>query len=429
MVTTHPLYTTDEPELGYGQLFNVLSRRAVWLGGAVAGGLGVAFWLTLQEDPVYTSSMRLLVEPNYRQSFDITQEGDPNQRTDTQIDYATQLNLMRSQGFIEQTVEELLTTYPDLCGETQNIARCARQFKGGLVLSQIIEDDVETRIFEIEFSGEDPDFVQDFLETLSDVYLTYNVEQQELRLEQGLSLVNQQIDQMRTRLDGSRQQLKQFRESQNLISPQQQADTLGNTLSQLERTQIDVENEYQAAQAQVAALQQQLAADPQTALISSRLSQSSRYQQLLNALQATELALEERRAVYTDEDAGVQDLLSQRQGQVALLQEEVFRVLGEVPAQISLDEESLLTEGQLGGIDLSLASDLVQAQVELQSLTARRAGLAQSEQRLRAELNEMPSLIAEFDRIQPEIEAQQQSLEQLLQIRQELSNELAQGGF
>lgn len=428
MVTTQALYTTDEPELGYGQLFSVLSRRAVWLGGAIAGGLGVAFVLTLQEDPVHTSSMRLLVEPNYRQSVDITQESDPNRRTDTQIDYATQLNLMRSQGFIEQTVEELLTTYPDLCGNA-DVPRCARQFKGDLNLSQIIEDEVETRIFEIQFSGEDPDFVQDFLQTLGKIYLTYNVEQQELRLEQGLSLVNEQIAQMETRLNSSRQQLKQFRENQNLISPQQQAETLTGTLSQLGRTQIDVENQYQAAQAQVAALQQQLAADPQTALTSSRLSQSSRYQQLLNALQQTELALEERRAVYTDADAGVQDLLSQRQGQVALLQEEVYRVLGEVPAQINLDERSLLTEGQLGGIELTLVNDLVQAQVELQSLAARRAGLAQSEQQLRSELNQLPSLIAEFDRIQPEIETQQQALDQLLQIRQELSNELAQGGF
>ena len=64
MVTTQTLHTADEPELGYGQLFNVLTRRAVWLGGAVVGGLGIAVVLTSQEDPVYKSSMRLLVEPN-----------------------------------------------------------------------------------------------------------------------------------------------------------------------------------------------------------------------------------------------------------------------------------------------------------------------------------------------------------------------------
>ncbi|MEL7054597.1 MAG: P-loop NTPase, partial [Cyanobacteria bacterium J06588_5] len=104
-------------------------------------------------------------------------------------------------------------------------------------------------------------------------------------------------------------------------------------------------------------------------------------------------------------------------------------MLGGTPSQINLSESDLLTEGQLSEIDLSLVADLVRAQVRLQSLAARQTGLDQAIQKLRAELNEFPNLIAEYNRLQPDVETQRQSLERLLALRQELSNELAQGGF
>jgi len=428
MLTTQNLHTVDEPEMGYGQLLSILLRRIAWLGGAVVVTLGLAIVLTLQEEAIYRSTMRLLVEPNYRQRVDITEE-DFDASALSQTDYVTQLNLMRSKGFIEQTVEQLLLEYPDLCSEAESTNQCINQLRSSVNLLQVSEGNEETRIFEAEFFYTDRDISQAFLQTLGEVYVNYNKEQQQERLEQGLALVNQQIEEVQADLEGSRRQLKQFRESENLIDPQQQALQLADTLKQVEQNQIEVENEYRDTSARYLALQEQLAADPQTALVSSRLSQSSRYQQLLDALQETELALEERLSLYAEADPGVQDLVSQRQGQVRLVQQEVARVLGEVPPQLNLDETTLLTEGQMGGIDLNLVNNLVQSEVELQSLVARREGLAIAQQQLRTQLNEFPRLIAEFDRIQPEIETQQRSLAQLLTIRQELSNELAQGGF
>ncbi|MEO0456096.1 MAG: polysaccharide biosynthesis tyrosine autokinase [Cyanobacteria bacterium P01_A01_bin.114] len=419
----------DKPEIGYGQLLRILVRRFVWFGGAIIGALGIATALTLKEDPVYQSSMQLLVEPNYRQTVDITGQQEERRSSLSQTDYVTQLNLMRSKSFVEQTVEQLLVNYPDLCNDAETRSKCVDQLKESLILGQVTENDTKTRIFKATFEADDPAFVQAFLETLGSVYLSYNQEHQEQRLERGLALVNRQIEGVQDNLTESREALKQFREAENLINPEEQSLAVADSLRQLEQTQTDVENQYLEAEAEYNALQEQLAADPQTALVSSRLSQSSRYQQLLNALQETELALEQRRALYAEADPGLQDLISQREGQISLLQIEVKRVLGEIPAQLDLEESALLTEGQLGEIDLELVSNLVQATVRLQSLTAKQAGLGQAAQQLEAELNEFPELIAEYDRIQPEAQIQRQSLEQLLQLRQELSNELAQGGF
>ena len=419
----------NKTEIGYGQLLTILMRRFIWFGGAIVGAVGIAIALTLKEEPTYQSSMQLLVEPNYRQTVDITGQQAGRRSSSSQTDYATQLNLMRSKSFVEQTVEQLQTEYPELCSDLETPADCASGFQRGLALSQVSEGDAKTGIFKATFKAQDPAIAQSFLETLGYVYLSYNQEQQEQRLQRGLALVNQQIEGVQADLAVAREALKQFREAENLIDPEQQSLTVAESLRQIEQSKTDVETQYLDVQAQYGALQEQLSADPQTALIASRLSQSSRYQQLLNALQETELALEQRRSLYADADPGVQDLISQREGQVSLLQGEVKRVLGQIPEQFDLDETALLNQGQLGEIDLALVSSLVEATVSLQSLTARQTGLAQAAQQLQRQLDKFPSLIAEYDRIQPEAQIQQQSLEKLLQLRQELSNELAQGGF
>ncbi|MEA5465670.1 GumC family protein [Leptothoe sp. PORK10 BA2] len=430
MQTTQFSPAVEKPEIGYGQLLNILIRRFAWFGGAIVGTVGIAIALTLKENPVYQSSMQVLVEPNYRQTVDITagqQEG--RRSSSSQTDYATQLNLMRSKSFIEQTVKRLRIEYPELCEQSEALSACADRLHTKLTLSQVAEGDEKTGIFKATFNGEDPVIVQSFLEKLGDVYLSYNEEQQEQRLKRGLALVNQQIKGVQQDLAVSRQALKQFREAENLIDPEQQSLTVADSLRQIEQTRIDVDTQYLDVQAEYNALQEQLQADPQSALIASRLSQSSRYQQLLNALQETELALEQRQSLYAEADPGVQDLIAQRQGQISLLQAEVERSLGQIPEQFDLNETALLKEGQLGAIDLELVSSLVQANVSLQSLKARKTGLEQAAQQLQADLAKFPSLIAEYNRIQPEAQIQQQSLEQLLQLRQELSNELAQGGF
>lgn len=418
---------SNEPEFGYGQLLNVLMRRFIWVGGAVTGAVGLSIISTLKEEPVYESSMQLLVEPNYQETVDITEE-QVGRLSGSQTDYATQLNLMRSETFFQQAVEQMLVDYPQFCGESET-ATCVDKLQNTLKLSQVVEDKTETRIFEANFTASDPVVVQAFLETLGDVYLTYNQEQQKQRLEKGLALVSQQIKEVENNLSVSRQALQRFRETENLINPEQEALAVANSLRETQQAKAEIDNQLLEVQAKYSSLQAQLSADPQTALVSARLSQSSRYQRLLNTLQETELALNQRLALYTELDPGVQDLGSQREGQIALLREEVQRVFGEVPTQIDLSETALLSEGQFSGIDLELAGNLVQAEVELKSLAARQIGLERAAQQLRAKLNTFPDLIAEYNRIQPEADIQEEALTKLLQLRQELSNEIAQGGF
>jgi succinoglycan biosynthesis transport protein ExoP len=176
-------------------------------------------------------------------------------------------------------------------------------------------------------------------------------------------------------------------------------------------------------------LQQQLASSPQEAIVAARLSQSIRYQALLNEIQKTDLAIAQQRLRFTDDNAIIQKLLLQRNEQLRLLQAERQRAAGEGSAQLNGTGDSLLRERQLGTTDLNIATKLLDIQTNLKGLTARDEALTKKEQQLRVELDRFPNLLAKYSRLQPDIQLNRETLQQLEKARQELSLEIARGGF
>ncbi|NET81053.1 MAG: polysaccharide biosynthesis tyrosine autokinase [Moorea sp. SIO1F2] len=407
-----------ETDAGYGQLLAVLWRRRLWIISVLLTSLPIAFYLTLKKEPTYISSLQLLVEPNY---IDKTR-GIESQFTEStvDIDYATQLQLMRSSELIQRAVDLLRDDYPDIT---------VGDIRGSLRLAQVLQGKTETKVFQAVYTSNDRIKTQKVLQAIQKVYQDYNLEQQEMRLNKGLAFINQQLPTARNNLEQAEQRLEQFRKSKNLIDPSQQALAVSQTLNGIEQERRAIRAQYMETQTRYQAVQQKLARSPQNALTSSRLSQSGRYQNLLNEIQRIELALVEQSRIYTEAHPSIQKLIEQRQSVFALLQEETRRVLGQVPTQLVSTGSNLLTEGQLGGVDINLVNELITSQINLVSLQTRDQALAKTEEEIRIQLREFPALIAQYNRLQPQVAIQQNTLQQLLQARQELSIELARGGF
>ena len=419
-VTEGNLNVVAETDPGYGQLFAVLVRRRFWLLSVLCAVLSIATVRTLTEKPTYQSSMQLLVEPNYQGKQGSAGAESKFTESNVVIDSATQLNLMRSSQLLQKAVNLLRPEYPTISVD---------EIKNSLVVTQVTEDDVNTNIFQAVYIDNDPIKAQKVLKTVQNVYQNYNREQQKQRLAKGLAFIDAQLPIVRASVVRSEAALERFRKSQNLIEPEVQAKALSDALSNIEQERRTIAAQYQDAQARYTSLQQQLARSPRGALISSRLSQSSRYQALLNEIQKTELAIAQERVRFTDVTPKLQNLLEQRQRQLALLQEEAGRLLGNSAAQPNGTGESVLTRGQLSQIDLNLSSQLVEAQTNLLALKARDQSLAQQEPQLRSQLNRFPSLLAEYNRLQPDVQLKRDTLQQLEKARQELSLEIARGGF
>ncbi len=413
-----------DSEPGYGQLFAVLIRRFPWFLIVFMASLGAGYFVYRKTPPTYKSSMELLVEPNYQGKA----EGaglEKNEFTDSnvKIDTATQLNLMASSSLIKQAVEKLKLEYPQIS---------VKEIKSSLALKQLRskEDDIATKIFQVEYTGKDPVKTQRILESIRSVYLDYNEEQQKKRLRSGLRVIREQKKKVTDELNQAEAQLLRFRNSQSLTDPQTQAQAYENALNNIQQERRTTHNEYKEAQARLTSLQQQLKRTPQKALISSRLSQSTRYQSLLNEIQTTELAIAQANLRFTAEHPEVLKLKEQLTEQKQLLQQEVGRALGGSNVDAStIDSSDLLNQGQLSQTDLNLASSLVETQTNLLALAARDQSMAEKEEQLSQELKKFPLLLAQYNRLQPQVDRSRKRLQELLTAEQEVEQELDKGGF
>jgi polysaccharide biosynthesis transport protein len=418
---------TEDQELGYGQILSVLVRRSGWIIGALAISSLWAAYNSLQKEPTYMSSMQLLIEPNYREQAGAARANTEGnmliQNAPLEIDYATQIRVLQGSELIERAVGLLQYDYPNIT--VDDIRSRLSVLRVTTVESANANDESETNILQVDYTSNDPEKTQRVVKALQEVYLDYNLEQQELRLQNGLAFIDQQLPVVEQDVFRAEQSLEQFRESQNLIDPETRAGELAASLVRIEQERQQVKAEFEELKARYAVLEGQLKRTPQGALISSRLSESARYQNLLNSYQETELAIAEQRVQFTDESSYMRRLQQQLENQKSLLGQEVERILG----RSAIPEEQLFLEGQFGETDLALVRELGQVQAAISGLTARDQGLAQGEQQIRGELARYPGLIAQFTRLQPEIEIKRDTLQQLLRARQEISIDIARGGL
>jgi capsular exopolysaccharide synthesis family protein len=414
---SHPI-DSGEAEVGYGQLFAILMRRWPWILAVFAAVMSVTAIKAATALDTYQSSLQLQVEPNY-QSKGLGQETDFTDTT-VQVDTATQLTLMRSSQLLERAVNLLRPQYPNIS---------VQELQASLALTPVLEGKVETKIFQVDYTDIDPTKSQKVLQALQKVYQDYNREQQKLRLTKGLSFIDEQLPQVQEQLEASEKALEKFRQTHKLVDPQAEANAVKATLNAIEQEEQGTYSKIQELQARNLGLQQQLSSTPRYALLTSRLSESNRYQSLLTELQTTEQSLLQQRLRFTDASPVIQQLLEQRQKQRQQLGETARNILGKNASQVDLSETGILRAGNLAPLDINVTNQLVTTQIELIGLKAQQQALVKREQQLRGELNYFLSLMVDYNRIEPKVTIHRSTLEQLQKARQDLSLELARGGF
>ncbi|WP_186375881.1 GumC family protein [Hyella patelloides] len=411
----------NSTELGYGEIFSIFWRRRSYFIGICGGVLACMIPLVLTQKPVYRSSMQMLVEPNYEDK-DNRGDFDPIESS-IEIDYATQLNLMRSSQLLGRAVVKLRPSYPDITTE---------EIQNYLVVSQVREQEdkkeVGTKIFQAVYKDEDAEKTQRVLEAIQEVYLEYNLEQQDKRLREGLSFINQEIPEVRQKLTNAERNLEVMLTRYNLIAPQTEAIDISKLLTNTRQQREELKAQYKQTQSKYESLEQQLATTGNVDSVDSRLSLSSRYQNLLNELQRIDIELETQRSRFTDSNPIVQGLLTERRQKQQLLEKEAGNILGSTNLQVS-SSDNLESRGQLDSSNLELAEALASTRNELIGLESRERSLALTEQKLKEKLNQFPDLIAQYNSLEQEVAVHQATLKKLLESRQEIGIVINRGGF
>ena len=421
-------------DLGYGQLFATLWNRRYWFLGVFGSVLAIGVPLSLMKQPIYQSMMQVLPESNYQTSTRTSTENQylESQFTDTsvEIDYVTQLKVFKSSEILKKVIGKLGLQDSELT-EVELI----EALRESLNVSQIIDenagskDPVQTKIIQVVYFGDDPLTTQTVLEAIQEVYLEYNLEQQEQRLKNGLAFVDRQIPQAQAELKEAESALTELSKEYNVIAPEEEAIALKQNITDIsqERAALRAERNQTVGNSQT--LQQKLGLDSENSVTFSRLSQSERYQNLLNELQAIEIELAAKRTQHQDSSPIVRALLDRRDSQKDLLVNEAERILGQLPANFGDKLDLMLKQGQLVDSDTEFADEILESEANLSGIDERETALAETEAQLRQRLAEFPELLARYRDLTQETEVKREALQRLREAKQELEIELNRGGF
>ena len=196
-----------QDDLGYGQLFATLWNRRYWFLGVFGSVLAIGVPLSLMKQPIYQSMMQVLPESNYQTKTStrgiIENQYLESQFTDAsvEIDYVTQLKVFKSWEILRKVINKL-----GLQNSEYTEAELVEALRESLDVSQITDvnassqNPVQAKIIQAVYFGDDPVETQKVLEAIQEVYLEYNLEQQEQRLKDGLAFVDRQIPQAQTDL-------------------------------------------------------------------------------------------------------------------------------------------------------------------------------------------------------------------------------------
>lgn len=438
-------------DLGYGELIAKLWQRRLWFTGVFTGILAIAVPLALLKSPLYQSDMQILAESNY-QSKEITNGYDANQYLEKQfadasieMDYATQIRVLTSSEILARVLNKLGINSPqestaarklglNISGE-DSMTEVIDSFRESLSVYQVMDEDLEsnqeaeTKVIQVSYVGNSPTGTRKILKAIQEVYLEYNLEQQEKRLRDAINFIDQQIPQARKELKGAEAALTKLTKENNLVSPESEAASIKGNIRQIAQERKALQAQKSEISGNTEILEAQLGVSAKNALALARLSQSPRYQNLLNDLQKIEQDIARKQTNFTSNNPALQNAIKESESVKDLLYKEAKQVLGKLPPNFSNDLESLQKQGQLVQSDTEIAKTISQSQARLAGIQQRNLRLAETEKELEQRLVEFPELISQHRSLVQESEIKRQALQRLLEAKQELEIELSRGGY
>lgn len=406
----------DDDSINLRQLVSIVKHRFRLVGGITLGMTLLAAIVTFNQKPLYQGSFQLLVEP-------VNQEDDENPLENPLsvlgqnwggLDYETQIEVLRSPKVLNPIIDELSKQYPEI--EYQELIK---RKKSPLQIEQVDE----TKILEVSYVDNDEQKIDYVLNKLSEAYLTYSLEEKKREVDQGIEFVRAQLPRLEAEVDTIQQKLQVFRQENNLLDPSAQAELLANKQADFEEKYFATQTQLNETKSLYARLQGQLGIEPDRALSAGYLSESPRYQNLLNELQAVEVELAKESARFLPDNPVVQNLQAKKQELLPLLQKEAGNVLGNKLADGVNNEPSLSSPSTLRS---ELIQQYIQAANEIEILEIRERSIQKAIASLNNLTEQMPVIARRYTDIQRQLTVATESLNRFLAAQEELELQGAQ---
>lgn len=408
-----PTFNDSEESFNTQEILAAARRRA-WIIILVAIAVTGTIWtraLLNPPDSRYRSSFQLLVEPiaGDDQFQRLSQDLPGGATRGGQIDYATQIRVLKSQQVLKPVYEQLQEDYPNLSyGALERNLKVARE--------------EETKILRILYESSDPGMTEAVTQAVAERYIEYSEQQQQLGKQRVLELIGDRVPVLQKRVESIQDEIQAFRKENGVVDPVQTANQLSSTINNLQQRQQATQIEIQENTSLRESLLEQLGLSLDEAMTTVALSQAPRYQELLNQLKdvETEIALELGR--FTEDSPNIQALEQQRDKILGLLREESSAVLGEERATEEVRDQVTSPNP----IRLSLTQDLVGATNQIRVLNVRDSALKEAEEEVRQKLQGMTDLAGEYEGINQRLSIAEENLNRLITRREELTIQAAQ---
>ncbi len=375
--------------------------------------------------PVYQGSFQLLVEPVTTEqqladplTFTRT-DGQPSDKFFT-LDYPTQIRILTSPAILNSIFEQIQTRYPAF-----KIVNLSDKLKLKRISDSSSRND-QTKIIEISYSGADREEILFVLQKTAEKYLKYSLDERKTRISQGVKFIDEQLPLLQKRVNEDRGRVQEIQQQYELLDPMAGGQALYDQVRALDTQSQDTSRQLQELKASYQYLQTQLSFTPEEALAASALSESPFRQKLLNDLMAVETQIAIQSATYNSNSPELQQLKEQQANLLSLLQQENAKIMGEKLSQ--LQNNSSVMSFQTS-IRQKLISQLVDTDIQIESLEVRLQGLNQALNTLTQQAKRFPGVVREYNKIQQQLDLTNKRFNLFLDEREKLRIESAQNNI
>jgi capsular exopolysaccharide synthesis family protein len=380
-------------EIDFQKYWLVLQRRWVAAVGVFGSVFTFALLYALSLKSTYKAEASLLIKTNNTSS--LTGLGEDIGRlesllyTNSPID--TQAKIVTSVPVIEETIREL--DLKDNEGKPIKTQDLIKQLK--------VESVKGTDVLEISYTNKDPQMAAKVVNQVIDNYINQNVQANRAEAVSASKFILEQLPKTEEAVQKAEFALRRFRERNNVIVLQEEANAAVNTISKLEDEIAGAQAQLVDVTARLEKLQNQAKVNnPQQAVVAADLSQVPGTQQVLVQLQEAQAQLAVERSRYFPGHPTILNLEEKIASLNSLLKERINQVAGD-------DRQISVSNLQMGQVRQKLIEDLASTEKE-------RVGL---EKRI-AELNNTLAAYKQRTKILPKLEQTQRELERKLKAAQ-----------
>lgn len=378
-----PVYEEQEEEWNYQDILGLLQRRwLVIIGVATTLMTGIAINLILNPKPAeYESKFQMLIEPidQSNQVIDLVQESNPFSSNRGNLDYESQILVLRSPELIDNSVKRLEAIYPYINYNS-------------LINSLRISRVGQTKIIEVRYRSQDPQQSKTVLDEIAQDYLQYSKAKRRTNVNQGLDYINRELPSLQNRVDQIQREMQIFQQKYDFISPETLTTQIATQSSSFIEKQQALEQELAQARANYNFLQSE---EGTKALLDSYPV----YQQLNDELRQLDIQIISASTLFQEESPNIITLREKRNQLVPLIEEESERYI---------------------------RTSRAEATSTLNSLELSKQELQRNQQILEQQKQQLPSLIREYTEIQSRLQLANEALSRFLSTRENLQIQFSQ---